>query len=122
MRSFTVEETRTSEAPAIAATRAATFTRHARDVVADRLDLADVDTRADLESQLAERGRDLLRSADRLRRSLERREHAVARALHDAAPVPFDRAPGAFVVRDDQLPPGLIADPREMLGSTPRCR
>jgi hypothetical protein len=91
-------------------------------LLADLLDLADVDAGANLNAQLANRLDDLERSGDRLGRRVEDDEEAVARGVQLTATVALERAPHGRVMQVDQLAPRLVAQLRRVLGRTDDVR
>src|SRR5215218_4420321 len=88
------------------------------DVVADRLALARVQTRAQLDAQIAHCVAQLERTADRPRRPVERCEEGVAERLHRASAVARELRTAELVVTREQLTPGTNAEARSRLGRT----
>jgi hypothetical protein len=82
---------------------------HATEVLPDRLTLAGVDTRTDLQPELRNGVAEALGAADCPGRSVECREHAVPDVLPDAAAERLNLAPGDVVVALQQPAPLAVA-------------
>src|SRR5205807_8938792 len=81
----------------------------AADLLLKQLALAGVQTRADVDSELAHPVADRKRGAHRPRGTVEAREEPVARRIDLASAKPLQLATDSIVVRFDQLMPAAVA-------------
>ena len=102
-QSRTVFDASVSSGPASEAMRAAVWTAMPRDRARCELDLAGVDTRAQLQPELLRVLLDGSRAADRARGPVESREKAVARGVHLDARVSHERSARKRVVAVEEI-------------------
>jgi hypothetical protein len=90
--------------------------RDTGDVVASNIDIADVDTYADVHVVLGQSFSDQLCGFNRTGRRRDKRQHAVARELNDTATLVKDASPNGLIVDVEKILPLLIAGFDRSLG------